>query len=199
MMDWHSTRSSSVRCVIGLDLNVVGAAVLVLRSACLVLYGVIVYPLTAQRCTQQVHACLILGLTAGLCVFLQSRAGRHGRRSDHHDKHGQQQQGRPPRGPLCGPRHGFYGSSLGKSYTRPGGGWRPGGQVRLPDMVRSAAQCSVRSCMTAQQVDVQCVQDSCSSALLCWLQSLMCSSARARDVFPCSCSVCCSLSCATHM
>eukprot|EP00878_Enallax_costatus_P026342 GHUV01028269.1.p1 GENE.GHUV01028269.1~~GHUV01028269.1.p1 ORF type:complete len:443 (+),score=159.31 GHUV01028269.1:30-1331(+) len=63
----------------------------------------------------------------------QARASRqHGRRSDHHDKHNsmqqQQQQGRPPRGPFGGPRHGFYGSSLGKSYTRPGGGgWRAGG------------------------------------------------------------------------
>lgn len=60
---------------------------------------------------------------------MQSRGGRNSRRSDHLEKHSQQQ-GRPPRGPAAGPRHGFYGSSLGKSYTRPGGGWRSGAQVQ---------------------------------------------------------------------
>ncbi|WIA17331.1 hypothetical protein OEZ85_014194 [Tetradesmus obliquus] len=70
----------------------------------------------------------------------ESRGGKRGGHrgsSDHHDskfeRHGglhqqQQQQGRPPRGP-GGRSHGFYGSSLGKSYSRPGGGgWRSGNQ-----------------------------------------------------------------------
>jgi hypothetical protein len=67
----------------------------------------------------------------------QNRGSKRGHRgSDHHDKfdrhaglHQQQQQGKPPRGP-GGRSHGFYGSSLGKSYSRPGGGWRSGNQVR---------------------------------------------------------------------
>lgn len=65
-------------------------------------------------------------LTQACCVCcgtcLQSRGGKGRRGGDvhpHPDKHAGdkgagQQQGRPPRGPALGPRHGFYGSSLPK-------------------------------------------------------------------------------------
>lgn len=65
---------------------------------------------------------VLLLLFRPLCLTLQSRASGKGRRGDvhaQHDKHAGekgagQQQGRPPRGPQLGPKHGFYGSSLPK-------------------------------------------------------------------------------------
>jgi hypothetical protein len=67
------------------------------------------------------------------CVHLcppQSRTGKQRRGGDVHALHdkqgpgaggdkgaGGQQQGRPPRGPVLGPKHGFYGSSLPKRWV----------------------------------------------------------------------------------
>jgi hypothetical protein len=46
------------------------------------------------------------------------RGGERGAGGDRGGDRGVGQQGRPPRGPAAGPRHGFYGSSLPKSYSR---------------------------------------------------------------------------------